>query len=368
MSSPNRDDEPATPVTAASPLPGDEERQDETLRLQEEVIAAAQKLEQQSIERETLERESFGRELLDRLSSERDIRGMRQDLVFRERTPLPLQTVRQKFEVAQLRPRESRSLQQSPRGLWQPTLDPISMPPPPQEKFGLPITGVLVGLFGAIGIAAAIALVVVRTIPFGPPSPGLYAEPGTGKNRSFAAVADNLPRLGTAETKVPQAEMAAAAAAASVLVAPPSAALAKPSVMTPPPAPTVEAAAKPEPAKPEPVQAEPAKPEPVKPSSIIPEPRPAGSLSNDEIASLLKRGQDLIAAGDIASGRLMLTRAAQAGNADASLALAGTFDVAVLANLRAVGVQPDAAKARAWYTRAAEQGSVEAKQRLQALR
>jgi hypothetical protein len=351
-------------------LAGDDEgRQDETLRLQEEVIAAAQKLEQQSIERETLERESFGRELLDRLSSERDVRGMRQDLVFRERTPLPLQTVRQKFEVAQLRPRENRSLQQAPRGLWAPTLDPISMPPPPQEKFGLPITGVVVGLFGAIGIAAAIALVVVRTIPFGPPSPGLYAEPGAGKNRSFAAVADNLPRLGTAETKVQPAELAAAAAAASVIAAPPSVAIAKPSVMSPPPAPTVEAAVKPEPAQPEPVQAEPAKPEPVKPStSIIPEPRPAGSLSSDEIASLLKRGQDLIAAGDIASGRLMLTRAAQAGNADASLALAGTFDVAVLANLRAVGVQPDAAKARAWYTRAAEQGSVEAKQRLQALR
>jgi TPR repeat protein len=111
---------------------------------------------------------------------------------------------------------------------------------------------------------------------------------------------------------------------------------------------------------------EPAQPEPAKPSaSIIPEPRPSDSLSRDEIAALLKRGQDLVAGGDLASGRLMLTRAAQAGNADASLALAGTFDAAVLANLKAIGVQPDPAKARAWYMRAADQGSAEAKRRLQ---
>jgi hypothetical protein len=357
MSSPIQDDEPDKPVTAASTGTGDEQRQDETLRLQEEVIAAAQKLEQQSLERESLERESFGRELLDRLSSERDSRALRQGLAFRERPPMQLQTVRPKFELTPFRPKENRfSLQESPRGLWAPTLDPISMPPPPQEKFGLPTSGLVVGFFGAIGIAAAIALVVVRSMQFAPANPALYADPGAGKNRSFAAVADNLPRLATAETKVPAAEAAAAAAAASVLVAPPTAALAKPSVTTPPPSPTVEAAAKPEPAQ----------PEPTKPSTTaIPEPRPASSLSRDEIASLLRRGQDLIAAGDIASGRLMLTRAAQAGNADASLALAGTFDPAVLANLRAVGVQPDVAKARAWYMRAAEQGSLEAKQRLQ---
>jgi TPR repeat protein len=40
----------------------------------------------------------------------------------------------------------------------------------------------------------------------------------------------------------------------------------------------------------------------------------------------------------------------------------------VLANLRAIGVQGDPAKARAWYARAADLGSLEARQRLQALR
>ena len=354
MSSPIQDDEPDKPITADSPWAGDEQRQDETLRLQEEVIAAAQQLERQFLEREAIEREALGRELLHHLSAEQSPRGSPQGLVFRERAPLQLQTPRRKFELAPLRPSENRLSLQEPRGLWAPTLDPISMPPPPEEKFGLPSPGVVIGLVGAIGLAAAIALVLVRALHFAPEGPVLYAEPGGGKHRSFTTVAENPPpRPAAPETKVPSTDLAAAATA-TVLVTAPNVAVAKPSVM-PPPSPTVQAA-----------KTESAQPEPTKPAAVvIPEPRPADSLSRDEIASLLKRGQDLVAGGDIASGRLMLTRAAQAGNADASLALAGTFDPAILANLRAVGVQPDPAKARAWYTRAAEQGSLEAKQRLQ---
>jgi TPR repeat protein len=211
----------------------------------------------------------------------------------------------------------------------------------------------VVGFVGAIGVAAAVALVIVQTMPIAPAPPGFSSQSGSGKNRSFAAVADNLPRIAAAESTAKPAELGAAAATASVFATVPTgdAALAKPSIMTPPSSPTVEAAAKAEPAPGE--------------TAKIPEPRPSDSLSRDEIASLLKRGQDLIAASDLASGRLFLMRAAQAGNAEASLALAGTFDAAVLANLRAVGVQPDPAKARAWYMRAAEQGSLEAKRRLQ---
>ncbi len=332
MSSPIRDDDADKPIPSDSPWASDAQQQDETLRLQEEVIAAAQRLEQQSLERESwvsLEREA----------REREARRLPQGLAFQERTPLQLQTPRQRFELAKVQPSENRfSLQESPRGLWAPTLDPISMPAPLQEKFGLPGPG------------------LVRAIQFAPASPEFSAEPGAGKNRSFAAVADNLPRIAAAETKVQPGNLAAAATASVLATVPPDVALAKPSVMTPPPAPTVEAA----------TRAEPAQPEPAKPSaSVIPEARPADNMSRDDIASLLKRGQDLVAGGDIASGRLFLTRAAQAGNTEAALALGGTFDAAVLANLRAVGVQPDPAKARAWYMRAAEQGSVEAKLRLQ---
>jgi hypothetical protein len=347
MSSPIRDDDADKSVPSDSPWANDAEQQDETLRLQEEVIAAAHRLERQSLERESwVSRERESRALEFR---ELESRGLPEGLAFQEPTPLYLQTARPRFELA-LQSENRFSLQESPRGLWAPTLDPIAMPPPQPERFGLPSPGLVVGLVGAVGVAAAVALVIVHSLQLTPAAPGLSAERGSGKNQSFAAVADNLPRVVAIEPK--------AAAAASVLAAVPTSqgALAKPSMMAPPPSPTVEAA----------VKAEPAQPEPTKSStSIIPEPRPSDTLSRDEIASLFKRGQDMIAGGDIASGRLMLTRAAQAGNAEASLALAGTFDAVILANLRVIGVQPDPAKARAWYMRAAEQGSLEAKRRLE---
>ena len=94
MSSPIHDDEPEKPITADSPRAGDEQRQDETLRLQEEVIAAAQQLERQFLEREAFEREALGRELLHHLSAEQGSRGSLQSLAFRERAPLQLQTKR----------------------------------------------------------------------------------------------------------------------------------------------------------------------------------------------------------------------------------------------------------------------------------
>src|SRR5262245_26027878 len=49
-------------------------------------------------------------------------------------------------------------------------------------------------------------------------------------------------------------------------------------------------------------------------------------LNGDEIAVLLKRGKDLITAGDLAAARLVLRRAADANNAEAALALAATYD------------------------------------------
>jgi hypothetical protein len=103
------------------------------------------------------------------------------------------------------------------------------------------------------------------------------------------------------------------------------------------------------------------------PTAVVPESRVLDFLSRDEIETLLKRGQELIAIGDISGGRLLLTRAAEAGDARASLAVAGTYDAAVLATLGVVGVPPDPAKARGWYARAAEQGSPEAARRLRQL-
>jgi TPR repeat protein len=94
---------------------------------------------------------------------------------------------------------------------------------------------------------------------------------------------------------------------------------------------------------------------------------PGRTLDNDEIAILYKRSQDLITQGDIAGGRLLLTRAAEAGDARAALALGATYDVSVLGKLAALGVVADAAKAKAWYAKAAELGSGEAVKRLEVL-
>jgi TPR repeat protein len=49
-------------------------------------------------------------------------------------------------------------------------------------------------------------------------------------------------------------------------------------------------------------------------------------LDPEQIAGLLKRGGELIAAGDVSLARLVLKRAAEAGNASAALELGATYD------------------------------------------
>ena len=90
----------------------------------------------------------------------------------------------------------------------------------------------------------------------------------------------------------------------------------------------------------------------------LPEARVLDYMSREEIDGLVKRGQDMLAIGDISGGRLLLTRAAEAGDARASFALAGTYDSAVVATLGVVGAFPDAVKARP-VPKAVEQGSTE---------
>jgi TPR repeat protein len=81
----------------------------------------------------------------------------------------------------------------------------------------------------------------------------------------------------------------------------------------------------------------------------------------------MKRGEDFLKNGDIASARLILRRAANAGHAQAALALGVTFDPRFLAEQGVLGFAPDVAQARAWYERAAELGSSEAARRLERL-
>jgi TPR repeat protein len=100
--------------------------------------------------------------------------------------------------------------------------------------------------------------------------------------------------------------------------------------------------------------------------STIP-PDPIRPLDPDEIASALKRGTALIASGDLAAARLVLHRAAEAGDARAAMMLAETYDPAILAKLGVHGVVPDLVKARGWYEKAKQFGAPEATQRLELL-
>src|SRR5215211_5970272 len=107
------------------------------------------------------------------------------------------------------------------------------------------------------------------------------------------------------------------------------------------------------------------------PPAPVPEPMvPADAIRHldpSEIASSLRRADDLIASGDLAAARLVLRRAANAGDARAAMTLAGTYDPAILEKLGVHGFVPDVAMARVWYEKAKKFGSAEAPQRLELL-
>jgi hypothetical protein len=90
-------------------------------------------------------------------------------------------------------------------------------------------------------------------------------------------------------------------------------------------------------------------------------------LPRDELALMLQRANGFIKAGDLSSARLLLQRAAEAGDAHAALTLASTFDPNVLKALGFQDAGADVALARLWYERAVKFGSAEAPQRLQQL-
>ena len=240
-------------------------------------------------------------------------------------------------------------------------LKPQFMPQPTRD--GLPRLVIVAGFLGAMALSAIAAMVVVSIVP--PPTTsadvtGVEHAPKNveraPKGNSFAAATlGDLARVSEAQAKMTRADETLPAETL-LAAAPPNdiAAPKPPGPTSPPPANAVVEPAKPDIATPAP--------------SAVPTASPSPTLPQDEIASLLKRGRDLIASGDVASARLVLTLVAEGGNAEAAFTLAGTFDPTVLASLRAIGVQGDPTKARTWYARAADLGSLEARQRLQALR
>ncbi|RTL65615.1 MAG: hypothetical protein EKK41_19890 [Hyphomicrobiales bacterium] len=96
--------------------------------------------------------------------------------------------------------------------------------------------------------------------------------------------------------------------------------------------------------------------------------RPALTPDEHERATrLLKRGQDHLKDANVSEARLFFEKAADAGLAEAALALGGTYEAAELERLNIRGAYADDGEARRWYERAAQLGAAEARQRLQRL-
>jgi hypothetical protein len=235
------------------------------------------------------------------------------------------------------------------------SLDPGIVPDPWAER-GVRLRRYrLLGTLGRLAlagsVAAIVALVAVGKFSGRPGSSSATEQADTSQSLStrYSAPASKPqePPIVAQEASDPPQQVALADTATPVTAPRPSVAAAPPAPVPPPPA---SAAAVP----------------------LAPAAEPAASvptieLSPEELASLLKRGQQLAASGDMAAARLTLRPAAEARNAQAALALGATYDPVVLRSLGIMGVTPDVAMARSWYQKAKEYGSAEAPRRLDLL-
>jgi hypothetical protein len=269
------------------------------------------------------------------------------------------------------------------RASWKPhSLDPVLMPEPPKPRFGGPSLGMVLRLTSAVAVAAGVTLVVAGAVTLSPlnfwavsdddstvapivaQAPDLRETPAPLQAVAVAAPAAP-PRLAMAVATVPVAAPAPLPSIVPVAPLPPPLAVAMPIRTTPvtpalpsevltafasidsgPTARAVKTDVMPV----------------VAPMPGLPELR---AIERDELASLVNRGELLLLEGDVSSARLMLRRAAEAGDANATLILAGTYDRVELARLKVIGIPPDDAQAKHWYAKAVEFGSAEAVRRLQ---
>ena len=85
------------------------------------------------------------------------------------------------------------------------------------------------------------------------------------------------------------------------------------------------------------------------------------------VGDLMAHGQKMVDVGYFPGARAYFRRAAEAGSAEAALALGATYDPAFVAEIGARGIEPEPAQARAWYERARTLGSADAEAKLIAL-
>jgi hypothetical protein len=238
-------------------------------------------------------------------------------------------------------------------------INPNLIPEPPAET-GSAVWPILIRLCGVISFAAFVAWGMASYRGIEKPVgivPAEVSTPAISSNRVHRVDVE-LPRPTVA---APQAEDAATTnvrrSAAAITPSPAAVAVV---AVAPLPAVSVNAIAV------TPVPAQTIAPPPAQPASRF-DNRPTVRLDSGELEMLVKRGNEFIANGDLAAARLLLRRGAEAGSAEAALALGATFDPVVMQRLGAIGTTPDIAQARQWYQRAAELGSNAALQRLAGL-
>jgi hypothetical protein len=103
--------------------------------------------------------------------------------------------------------------------------------------------------------------------------------------------------------------------------------------------------------------------------SIPPAPRvdPVRDLSANEVGSLIRRAQEMLAMGDVKAARTLLLRAADVRDPRAAYSLAKTYDPILSRQSGAPDAGPDLAQARSWYQKAREWGAPEAQRQLETL-
>ncbi|MGB0085696.1 MAG: hypothetical protein WBP94_10035 [Rhodomicrobiaceae bacterium] len=102
------------------------------------------------------------------------------------------------------------------------------------------------------------------------------------------------------------------------------------------------------------------------PSNQDESPKPANQPNPNE-PLLLGRANQLFHDGDVSGARSILEYLALQGSATAAMALAETYDPAVLSKMVIKGLEPDPQKAREWYLKAEQLGGTDARSRLESL-
>jgi hypothetical protein len=90
-------------------------------------------------------------------------------------------------------------------------------------------------------------------------------------------------------------------------------------------------------------------------------PVPPVSMAPELLDALVRRGNAMLAVGDVSAARLLFERAAAAGSATAATGLGRTYDPLVLETLSVRGLRPDPDMAASWYQRAVAMGDPAAK-------